>query len=447
LLAGVRGVLSDGLLVHGTDVIDHLDFAEWLKRNGAEEESVRSALITSIVYDSLFAYRDGDPRRPECSAAVALRGVSKLFFDYKGALAWKMRAGMGDIVFAPLYELLRRRGVQFKFFHRVDELKISDDGQRIENIALTRQADLTDPSLPYEPLITVNGLPCWPSEPRWEQLRHRERVKAKDLECAYSVTTGAGTVTLRYGEDFDVVVLGLSVGSLGTVCRSLTERDPAWRAMVDGLGTVWTQAFQLWLSQSPEKLGDVHPMATTGGYTEPFDTYFDMSHLIQSESWEGRVQGIAYFCNAMPTPPGPANLTDHGLPARMTEDVRRNVIRFLREDVVELLPGATHRYPSDFRWELLVGDSHEIGETRLGTQYWRANVDPSDRYVQSLPGTSRLRVQPGRSGFQNLFVVGDWTDCGLNMGCVEAAVTSGMLVANVLCNRPAPDEFIRYDHL
>lgn len=447
LLAGVRGVLSDGLLVHGIDVIDCYDFAEWLQRHGAEEESARSALITTVIYDSLFAYQNGDPRHPKCSAANALRGISKLFFDYKGALAWKMNAGMGDIVFAPLYELLRERGVQFEFFHRVDELKVSDDGQRIENITLTRQVDLKDPSTPYEPLVTVDRLPCWPSEPRWEQLSRPEQLKADDLECAYSAMPGTGAVTLRYGDDFDTVILGLGVGAFGTVCRSLIERNPEWRAMVAGLGTVWTQAFQLWISRSPAELGDVHPMATTGGYTEPFDTYCDMSHLIQRESWEGRVRGIAYFCNALPTRPGPVNLTDHGLPARETENVRRNAIHFLREDAVELLPDATHRYPPDFRWELLVGDGHETGEARFATQYWRANVDPSDRYVQSLPGTSRLRMHPKRSGFYNLVLAGDWTDCGLNVGCIEAAVTSGMLAANALCNRPTLDEIVEYDHL
>ena len=34
-----------------------------------------------------------------------------MFFTYRGALFWKMRAGMGDVVFAPFYEVLKRRGV------------------------------------------------------------------------------------------------------------------------------------------------------------------------------------------------------------------------------------------------------------------------------------------------------------------------------------------------
>jgi uncharacterized protein with NAD-binding domain and iron-sulfur cluster len=32
---------------------------------------------------------------------------------------YKMQAGMGDVVFTPLFEVLRRRGVRFRFFHAV----------------------------------------------------------------------------------------------------------------------------------------------------------------------------------------------------------------------------------------------------------------------------------------------------------------------------------------
>ena len=46
--------------------------------------------------------------------------TTKMFFEYRGAIFWKMAAGMGDVVFAPLYQALRRRGVGFEFFHRVD---------------------------------------------------------------------------------------------------------------------------------------------------------------------------------------------------------------------------------------------------------------------------------------------------------------------------------------
>ena len=36
-----------------------------------------------------------------------------------------MKAGMGDVVFAPMYLALRNRGVKFRFFHRLDESSLT----------------------------------------------------------------------------------------------------------------------------------------------------------------------------------------------------------------------------------------------------------------------------------------------------------------------------------
>ena len=68
----------------------------------------------------------------------------------------------------------------------------------------------------------------------------------------------------------------------------------------------------------------------------------------------------------------------------------------------------------------------------MDAQYFHANVDPSERYVQSLPGTARYRLRPGASGYANLTCAGDWTACRLNAGCIEAAVISGMLAARAI---------------
>ena len=74
-------------------------------------------------------------------------------------------------------------------------------------------------------------------------------------------------------------------------------------------------------------------------------------------------------------------------------------------------------------------------QTSLDHQYWRANIDPSDLYVQSLPGTDGYRMRPDATGFDNLVIAGDWTDCGLNAGCIEAATMSGRLAAAAVAGR------------
>src|SRR2546421_289609 len=78
------------------------------------------------LYDLGFSYEDGDPARPRVSAGQALRGLVRAFFTYRGSFFWRMQAGMGDVVFAPFYEALRRRGVRFEFFRRLENVSLVD---------------------------------------------------------------------------------------------------------------------------------------------------------------------------------------------------------------------------------------------------------------------------------------------------------------------------------
>ena len=117
-------------------------------------------------------------------------------------------------------------------------------------------------------------------------------------------------------------------------------------------------------------------------------------------------------------------------PAAGDEVVRSVLRRFLEQEVGALWPGT--RDSAGFRWEMLSDDLRRSGPDRLNGQYVRANLDPSDRYVQSLPGSGKHRIAPGRTGFDNLAVAGDWTACGLDAGCVEAAARSGIRAARAI---------------
>ncbi len=449
LLACARGILRHGLLTDsdGFDAVDHYDFVEWLELNGAAEESARCTLIRTIVYDMAFAYKDGDPGQPSCSAATALRGLARMFATYRGSIAWKMRAGMGDVVFAPMYQALSRRGVRFEFFHRVEALRLSADKRRIAAIEMGRQADLVRPQDGYEPLRMVRGVPCWPARPDVRQLVGvSPAVDPDDFESFWSTRPDAGRVRLLDGQDFDVAVLGISIGALPYLCEELIEHDPRWAVMTDQMKSVQTQVFQLWLKASMEELSGEPEQSTLGGYVEPFDTYADMRQLIERESWGRQVRSIVYFCNTMPTPKGSLDPTDGDFPRREKAQVYDNARRFLMDDIAPLWPRGVYRYPTEFRWDWLAGSVGLTGSDRLKSQYWRANVNPSDRYVLSIPGTARFRLHPGDSGFDNLFLAGDWTQCGLNAGCVEAAVMSGMLAANAIWGIPPLEEVVGLDH-
>src|SRR5262249_22178811 len=117
----VRSVLS-GMAADGLggdrgayDAIHPLDFRDGLRGHGAQDSTLRSAIVRG-QYDLVFSHQHGDPSRPRFAAGWGVFLSAKLWFGYQGAIFWKMRAGMGDVVFAPLYQALVARGVRFRFF-------------------------------------------------------------------------------------------------------------------------------------------------------------------------------------------------------------------------------------------------------------------------------------------------------------------------------------------
>ena len=87
---------------------------------------------------------------------------------------------------------------------------------------------------------------------------------------------------------------------------------------------------------------------------------------------------------------------------------------------------------------VLTAPATSSGPLRFQAQFWVAAINPGDRYVLTLVGSSKTRLQPGASGYTNLFLAGDWTDYGLNLGCFEGAVMSGLMAANAITGDPRP---------
>ena len=446
--AHFRGAVRDGLFTapEGLARIDDREYLDWLRAHGASAAALDSPILRGF-YDTAFAYRDGDPTKPAVAAGQALRGLLRFVFRYKGAIFWRMNAGMGDVVIAPMYEALRRRGVRFEFFHRVKSLHLSADGRSIASVTVGRQARLAPAAGPeYAPLIHVKGLPCWPAEPLWAQLDGGDALRGHDFESFWNAPPDVEEVPLVAGRDFDRLVFGISLGAVPYLCEELIAASPRWRAMVDHVATVQTQAFQLWLTPPVDSLGWKTPQATIGSYVEPFDTYADMRQVLAHETWPAGAEprSVAYFCNVLATPPGVRRAPDPAFPAAMADGVKQSAIAFLRQHMAHFWPDAFDRGTGDFRWDLLAGGPG-TGVERFASQYWRANVNPSDRYVLSLPGSDRFRLKTDDTGFANLYVVGDWIDSGFNLGCVEAAVMSGLLASHAIRGVPALSEIVHHE--
>jgi uncharacterized protein with NAD-binding domain and iron-sulfur cluster len=452
ILAVVRGSIRFGLAIdpRGFDAINEYDWREWLRINGASQQSLDSGFMRGI-YDLAFAFEDGDVMRPRLAAGVALRGAMRMFFTYRGSLFWRMSAGMGDVVFAPLYQVLKNRGVKFAFFHRLRNVGLSPHSdtepphvQRLEFDVQARVAGKGE----YQPLNDVNGVPSWPSQPHYTQLVRGSDLarQERDYESAWEQRR-AGVKTLKVTRDFDFVVLGVSVASLPGVARELIERDRRWRDMVRHVKTVPTQTFQLWMGDNTAELGWRHLPPNLSGFVEPFDTWAEMSHLIPEENWHFPVRSIAYFCSVLPDTLAEGAAVTEAFHREQRETVRGNALRFLKSDVGMLWPNAVRG--GDFRWEILAAEGESdawSGTKRFDTQFWRANVNPGDRYVQSLPGSIAYRISPLDMTFDNLTIAGDWTATGLDSGCIESAVMSGQLAAHAISGKPALHEIVGYDH-
>ncbi|MFI4951038.1 MAG: hypothetical protein ACHP7A_08385, partial [Caulobacterales bacterium] len=235
--------------------------------------------------------------------------------------------------------------------------------------------------------------------------------------------------------------------------------------MVVNLPTTRTQAFQMWLDCDVTSLGGPYvqpptPPAFPGpwwpivpppfppgplppgvmmgpistGYLKPFDTYSDMSQLLPAEAWPDPAIGpksIAYFCSTMPDDASP----NHQAPADAV--VRQNALTWMGSSLATLWPGIMQG--GNFQWELLHAEGEISGPARFDAQFWQANINPSERYVLSLPGTLQHRMEPGASGFDNLFLAGDWTKVpDINAGCVEVATMSGLAAASALSGVDIP---------
>lgn len=443
----VQGVLADDILEKGWNTIDDEEFSGWLYRHAVviardykhEDDPYEraQALIdwapVRACYDYVFGYVNGDPSQRAIAAGTGMRGLLKLALEYRGHFFWEMRGAMGDVVIAPIYLALLKRGVKFEFFNRVIALRPDADKTKINSIEILKQVAFKDGD--YRPLIDVPAegwdvpLEGWPEEPLWDQLKDGDALRGTDYEYAREAVPPAPNHILKRGEDFDEIILGISVGALHTICSDLADQRARWRTMLDAVKTTPTLALQLWFNRTTEDLGCPSPGRTLTAMVEPFSTWADMTHLLSREPWRGeqRPASIAYFCGQLP-PDIPRDDHAHSL-------LGKHAKTWLKANAASLWPRATPiGSSSGLDYGLLHDPKHGSGEARFDSQYWRANINPSDLYVMSVPGSTTKRLRASESGYDNLFLTGDWTRNGLNAGAAEAAAMAGVQCAHAMLN-------------
>ena len=419
-LAILTGIMRDGVVFHGFGAVEEYEWSVWMSANGASPAVLASAPVRAC-YDLIFGYAAGDPARRSVGAGTGTHCLLRLLFDYREAVAYELMAGMGESVFAPLYLVLRDRGVKFKFFHRVRKLMPTSDRLAIGSIEIDIQAELRGRD-EYHPLISVKGLRCWPSIPLFDQLTEYQNGQI-EFESTTSQTR-SGRCELRRGIEFDDVILGIPLPALGEIAEELATAQTGWREMLSNVRSTATIAAQLWTTISTLKAGWPDPSTLLGGFEKPFDTVWDADKTIAWEDFPrgNEPKGVMYLCGTLPE-----SLVSSGAAASALTE------QWLRDHGATLWPGAGHSVTFD--WRSLYDPSNSTGPQRLTWQHMTSNVDLSQRYVQSWPGTSKYRMWADKSGFANLYLAGDWVKTSLNAGCMEAAIMAGLRAARSITGR------------
>lgn len=442
------GLLSDieAIRERGLDALDDIEYKDWIRTHDPSPSKVAAdGAPVNTLYELVFAYRNGSLSTPAFSAGVGVRSLWRLCFNYKGAIWYQMQGSTGDIIFGPLYETLKRRGVHFKFFHRIQELHLDAEGKNIASIEVAEQVRLKEGREEYEPVHKFKELWTWPNQPFYDQLEltdaeERELRELQEefngLESPWSPwRTRERMVSLRAGEDFDEAVLAISVAALPAICGELIAALPQWQKLVNTVETVETVCVQLWMNRSLEELGwdnstmGEHPFIAD--YAKPLSSAGDYSTLAVKEDWpDGKApKTIWYFCSSWSAGETPSP-DDDSFPMRARARFKEQSLDWLNQYLEHLFPNVVSNGELD--WDLFIDERNRQGAARFDAQYWRTNVNPSDHYVLSVPGSSSARLRADESGVGNLVLAGDWTYNGFNLGCVEAGVMSGKLAARVL---------------
>ena len=431
------GILEDKVFAAGGfENIDGYDLREWIAKWGAEEGTVWSAPLLAW-YNAIAAYEGGDVDKPNMSAGLGLRAMLRLGMTYKGAFAFQLSYEVGDSIIAPMYQVLKNRGVRFMYFHRVRELTPSADGTTIDAISVEQQVTLASGKpASYDPfLILPNGRPVWPNYPMVAQIVNPPAYQ--DQLMSFYAPSSGNVTTLQRGTDFDTVVLAIPVAANRWTCAKLMAQKPALSDMINFLGTTETQSLRLWLHPTVEEMGWEFGQSVLSGYFQPLSTWEDARQLVVAETWppENMPHGIATLFGVLPGAPQPyPGPDDSGYPAERWFAAERHAVAFCRAYVGSLWPKATlPQNPVGIQWDALVTSTPGItGEARLSEQSIRCNVGPVEAYTQIHKGTLKYRLRPSESGYGNLVLAGDWVRNGYEIGSVEGAVRGGLEAAGVI---------------
>ncbi|HSH04839.1 MAG TPA: methyltransferase [Anaerolineae bacterium] len=464
MYANIQGIYSDHIYRKGFEHINNLDYRAWLKQYMVPDDNIMlsSALLNS-AYNAVFGYIDGDTSIPEgepyapkaaIEAGTILKNMIRSTFTYKGASLYKINAGTGEAILTPIYLVLRARGVKFKFFHRVRSIHHSDDETKsINRLVIGEQVEVKGE---YNPLFDVKGIACWPSTPFYDQLVQGEEIKENciDLEATKTPWKDVKEHIFSVGDnnaDFQKVLLGIPASALSSICPDLIASSPQWQEMLKYVVGTNTQSVQLWLNQTSSSLGRPADKSPGIDYPAPYlNDWADMTALTELEDWPAHSPyplNRTYLVSVFPN----QYSDDQYLPANDPQNkeqcrpagydvVKNTTASILNDQIKYIWPLAQSGNNNHFTWSYLYDPrkGKHVAQSRLDSQYIRPNTNLWERYILSIPNSSKHRLQANNpQEFSNLYLCGDWVWTGINAGSMEATIMSGMLASLALSGYPA----------
>lgn len=413
------GILKDGVVTRGFDYLNGEELKAWMRRHGANQD-ILDCCYTRSGYDYLFAYSDGDPKKPDLAAGVGLRGLLTILFCYHNTVFVHMNGSMGEIVFAPLYEVLKSRGVKFQFFHELKGAECSALSGEIVSLEFAQQANLKNQH--YNPVFEFKGRHVWPEGPLVDQLENEQPIFGQDAEDRFESgsTLDAPKVSKMLGQDFDVVILAIPPDSIKQLHGNLLSTSLPLARAVATAHSVATVAIQVWAPQDTRTMGGLSKETILTTFAQPFATWADMSYLLRIKGMpDSKFSHLSYLCGTW---------TFSAAQIAADPVTSRQLAR----------QAATHSFSNWWPVNIrsIIDRAPELSDVIEGQpslkSYIRVNWLPSERYLLSRAGSIEQRIVCDGTGLSNLFLAGDWIRNGFDYGAFESAVGAGLQCARAI---------------
>jgi hypothetical protein len=480
-LTVLRGYYKDDLdLPGGYARIDRYDFRAWLKRHGADDTTANSALVETW-YDAVIAYPQGVKRlSPDgselehdggsCAAGVVVHAMLCALLGFKGAFAYQMRAEVGDSFVAPIVRALELSGVTFHFYHRVQKIVVDDAARAVTRLEFSRQTEGDGVGADFV-LVPDQGKPGKPLRKAWPDAPQRQVPAGPGdlpIDSYYSrvevepvTLVRRGTPGERAAGEFDLVISALPIGIVEDVLvdaagHRLADVPGPFRECFTNVESTESQAIRVWFSvplgakkAKGRSLGWEHDPPILSGYQGSHSTWEDNSQAVDVQALpeDQQPKTIATVFGPLPTRLDDQRVLDVRAPDHYTTQLaraRQAADAFIAKYMLDLWPGltlaagATDRTTTEVDWTSFIDTTGGVGQARFAWQHVSANVGPMESYVMTFPGKHRYRLAPDESGYRNLFLAGDWTRNGVEVGTVEGAVVSGLKAARAITGADVP---------